>query len=150
MAQGVSAEYAGVLDGSVLPSSKADGRKNNAPVRAFVATFDLSLASVKKAFATPDTNVCFRVPKGYQFLYGIINASVTMGANATIAIGTAASAAKYRAAAIFTAAAPTLFGTSTAADDDPLSADEDVIFTIGVADLPGSGILLIQMFFAGR
>lgn len=148
MAQGVSAEFAGVLDGSVLPASKADGRRNNAPVRSFIATFDLSLAAVAKV--SGDTNVCFRVPAGYKFLYGVINASVTMGGTATIAIGVSGTAAKYKAAAIFTAAAPTLFGLSTAVDDAPLTADEDIIFTIAAADLPGTGILIIEMFFSGR
>jgi hypothetical protein len=148
MAQGYSAEMVGVLDGTLNPAGKADGRAINAKSRAFVATFDLSLAAVKKA--SGDTNVCFRVPVGYKFLYGIINASATMGASSTIAIGNSTTAAKYRAAAVFTAAAPTLFGLSTAADDAPLSADEDVIFTIGAADLPSSGILIVTMFFSAR
>jgi hypothetical protein len=148
MAQGVSAEFAGVLDGTLLPAAKADGRSNNSPVRAFVATFDLSLAAVAKV--SGDTNVCFRVPAGYRFLYGLINASATMGATATIAIGVSGTAGKYRTAATFTAAAPTLFGNSTAADDAPLSAYEDVLITIAAADLPASGILIVTMFYSGR
>lgn len=148
MAEGVSAEFTGVLDGSLLPAAKADGRSINAKVRAFVATLDLSLAAVKKA--SGDTNVCFRVPRGYRFLYGLLNASATMGATATIAIGVSGTPAKFRAAAIFTAAAPTLFGVSTAADDAPLSADEDVIITIAAADLPASGVLVVQMFYSAR
>jgi hypothetical protein len=149
MAQGVSAEMAGVLDGSVLPASKADGRVIGAKVRRYRATFDLSSASVKRA--NGDTNVCFRRPAGSSFGYGLLNASVTMGANATIAIGTAGDPGKYRAAATFTAAAPTLFGKSSAVDDVPLAAEEDVIITVGHADgLPAAGILTVDFYVSAR
>jgi hypothetical protein len=102
---------------------------------------------------TPNTKpdgdiVLARVPAGYRFAYGIINASATMGASAQVAIGVAGATGKYRAAAVFTAAAPTLFGVSTAADDDALTAEETVLLTISVAALPGSGTAYVDLYYS--
>ena len=60
----------------------------------------------------------------------------------------AGTAAKYRAAAVFTAAAPTLFGVSTAVDDAPLTAQEVVILTNTTAALPASGTLIVDLYFS--
>jgi hypothetical protein len=91
--------------------------------------------------------VLAQVPAGYAFAYGILNASATLGSS-TIAVGIAGTAAKYRAAATFTAAAPTLFGVSTAVDDAPLSAQETVILTNTTAALPSSGTLIVDLYFS--
>jgi hypothetical protein len=149
MAQGFSAELLGVLDSTLVPAGKSDGRVMGAKVRVYQATFDLSLATVKGA--SGDTNVCFRIPAGAKPLFGVLNASATMGATATIAVGNSTTAGKYRAAATFTTAnTPTLFMLSSASDDSPLTADEDVLITIAAAALPGSGILTVLMFCAAR
>jgi hypothetical protein len=87
------------------------------------------------------------LPKNAQFLYGVITASATLG-SATISIGTAASAAKYRAAAVFTSVnTPTLFGTA-AGSLSALTAAEQILVTVGTAALPASGTLDIQLFYA--
>lgn len=150
MAQGYSAEATGVFDGSTIPAGMSDGRHQGGRVRAYVATFDLSLAAVKKA--NGDTNVCFRLPAGCKPLYGYSLGSATMGANATVAIGNADTPGKYRAAATHTTAnAPQFFMLSSALDDAPLAADEDVIITVGHADgLPGAGIFQVVMFASAR
>lgn len=149
MAQGYAAELVGVLDSTLTVPAKTDGRTVNAKLRVFSATLDLALAAVKHA--NGDTNVLFRIPAGYKPLWGVLLGSATMGAAATIAVGIAGTAAKYRAAAIFTAVdTPTMFMKSSAADDDPLAADEDVIMTWGTADGPAAGVLQIFMVCAGR
>ena len=90
-----------------------------------------------------------KVPAGYRFAFGIINAgSATFGASATVAIGVAGATGKYRTAAVFTAAAPTLFGNSTAADDDALTAEETVLLTVAVAALPGSGTGYVDLYYS--
>ena len=89
-----------------------------------------------------------KVPAGYRFAFGIINGSATFGGTATVAIGVAGATGKYRAAAIFTAAAPTLFGVSTAADDDALTAEETVLLTIAAASLPGSGTGYVDLYYS--
>lgn len=149
MAQGYAAELIGVLDGTLNPAAKADGRLQGGTVRTYRAVLDMALATTAKNIA--DTNLIARIPRGEAVIGGQINASVTMGAAATIAIGNAAAPAKYRAAAVFTTPdAPTAFGIATAVDDAPLQAFEDVIMTIAAAALPGAGILVITLFTLGR
>lgn len=99
--------------------------------------------------ATTDTLVVGNLPAGSTFAFGVVNASATLGASATVAIGTSGSAGKYRAAATFTAAAPTLFGDSAAAAAaSPLAAEEQVIVTIGTAALPSSGTFIVDLFYS--
>jgi hypothetical protein len=49
---------------------------------------------------------------------------------------------------VFTAAAPTLFGAVAAVDDAPLTDAETVILTNTVAALPGSGTLVVDLFYS--
>lgn len=149
MAKGYPAALLGVIDGSKVPEIKADGRIYGARLRIYEAKYDLSLASVKKA--NGDTNVVAQIPANEKVVAFLILASATMGASATIAIGTASVPEKYRTAATFTTAnVPTLAMLSSAADDAPLSAEEEIIFTVGTADLPGAGILQIWAITSGR
>jgi hypothetical protein len=90
-----------------------------------------------------------KVPAGYTFAYGIINNTATLGASATIAIGVAGATGKYRAAAVQTATGPQLFGLAAAADDAPLTAEEDVILTVAVAGLPTSAeFAVVDLYFS--
>ena len=100
------------------------------------------------AQANGDTIVLTKVPAGYTFAFGMINASATFGGTATIAIGIAGTTGKYRTAATHTTTVPTLFGLYTAADDVPLAAEETILLTIAAADLPGSGSAVIDMYFS--
>lgn len=149
MAQGYAAELVGVLDGTLTSPAKADGRVHGGAVRNYHATLDMAQATVAKN--SGDTNVLFRLPAGCKPLFLVLTASATMGATATIAIGKSGTAAKYKAAAIFTAVdTPTMFMLSSAADDAPLAADEDVILTIAAAALPGAGVLTVDMLCSAR
>jgi hypothetical protein len=148
MAQGFSAEAVGVLDGLVNPPGKLDGRVVGGKLRRRRAVLDLSLAAVAKV--NGDTNVLTRIPRGEVFAFGMLTSSVTL-ATSTVSIGNAGTAAKYRAAAVFTAVdTPTPFGKATAADDLPLTDYEDVILTIATADLPGAGIVVVDIYTSGR
>jgi hypothetical protein len=124
------------------PNTKPDGGIHGGRLRRFRASFPMA------AQASGDDIVLAKVPAGSRFAYGIINASATMGASAQVAIGVAGATGKYRAAAVFTAAAPTLFGVSTAADDDALTAEETVLLTISVAALPGSGTAYVDLYYS--
>ncbi|MBP8231962.1 MAG: hypothetical protein KAY22_06620 [Rhizorhabdus sp.] len=149
MAKGYSAELVGVIDGTKVPDLKADGRVYGARLRAYQATFDMASSTVKKVVA--DTNVIAQIPANEKVVAILMLASVTMGASATIAVGTASTPAKYRAAATFTTAnVPTPTMLSSAGDDAPLSAEEEIIFTVGTADLPGAGILQFWVITTGR
>jgi hypothetical protein len=148
MAQGFAAELVGVLDSTLNPAGKSDARVAGARVRTHRATLDLSLAAVAKV--NGDTNVLARIPRGHRVIGGIINSTVTLGSS-TVAIGISGTAAKYKAAAVFTATdTPTLFGKAGAQDDPPLTDYEDVLLTVGAADLPGTGIVVIDILTSGR
>ncbi len=136
--------YANEVAGfGTTPNTKPDGGIHGGRLRRFRASFTMA------AQASGDDIVLAKVPAGYRFAFGILNASATMGASATVAIGITGATGKYRAAAVFTAAAPTLFGVNTAADDDALTAEETVLLTIAVAALPGSGTAYVDLYFSG-
>jgi hypothetical protein len=126
------------------PSVKASGAVQGGRLRRFRATIEYD------GQASADTIVLANVPAGYAFSHGMLTASATAGASATIAIGTADSAGKYRAAAVFTAAnTPTIFGLAAASKAAPLTAAERVIATIGVAALPNStDFLVVDLYYS--
>lgn len=138
MANTYASEVAGLES---VPVTNSNGAVQGGRLRRFRAT--ITLASQ----ADGDTIVLASVPAGYAFAYGILNASATLGSS-TIAIGVSGTAAKYRASAVFTAAAPTLFGVSTAVDDAPLTAGETVILTNTTAALPSSGTLIVDLYYS--
>lgn len=97
-----------------------------------------------------DTLVVGNLPAGATFAFGTITTSVTTG-TATIAVGIAGSTSKYAAAAAYTTAnAPTLFGTAATvgAADPALTAEEQVFCTIGTANLPASGTLVVDLYYS--
>ena len=94
-----------------------------------------------------DTIEVARLPKGARLLFGLLNATVSLS-TATIAIGIAGNAGKYRAAAAFTAVdTPTPFGAAANAGE-ALAAEEIVLLGIGTAALPAAGTLRVQLFYA--
>ena len=100
---------------------------------------------------TSDTLTVGNLPAGATFAFGVITASATMGASATLAVGTAGTTGKYRAAAVFTAVdTPTLFGTAATigAADPALTTEETVIVTIAAASLPAAGTLVIDLYYS--
>lgn len=87
--------------------------------------------------------VPIRIPRGAYVRGMWMNASVTMGASATIAIGITGATGKYRAAAVFTTTDSNVFSALNAAMGVALAAEEQIIMTVAVAALPASGRLLI-------
>lgn len=97
--------------------------------------------------ASGSTIVLANAPTGHTFSHGLITVSATTG-SATIAVGTAASAAKYAAAAAYTTAdVPALFGKAAAISAGAYTAEEQIIATTGGAALPSSGTAIIELFF---
>lgn len=88
-----------------------------------------------------------RIPKGSVFLGAVTTASATAGGTATLAFGIAGATGKYRAAAVHTTTAPTLFGVH-AAHGAATTIDEQVAVTTAAAALPASGTLTVTMLFA--
>jgi len=134
--------YSNDISGAyATPATKVSGAAVGGRLRRLRAV--ITLASQ----ADGDVVVLGKLPAGSIFAYGVLNASATLGSS-TIAVGISGTAAKYRAAAVFTAAAPTLFGTSTSVDDSPLSAEEEVILTNTTAALPSSGTLIVDLYYS--
>lgn len=97
-----------------------------------------------------DTITLQPIPANQVFAFGILNATATL-ATSTIAIGVAGAAEKFRSAAVFTAAAPTLFGNIGAMDDSNQDNPGGFvpIITIAEAALPGSGTLTVDIYTSG-
>lgn len=88
-----------------------------------------------------------RLPRGARVVAAYINASVTMGGTATLAIGIAGATGKYRAAATYTSADTTTWLGLNAATMAPLTADEQILLTVAAAALPSSGRLVITFLY---
>jgi len=136
MATTYAKEYGYAIAKTLKPANEL-----NAKVRRFKATIDLA------AQASGDIIKLFKVPAGYSFLTGILNASASLSTS-TIKIGTADDDDKYRASAVHTATAPTLFGDQAGFVAGGNTADEEVILTVGTAALPASGTLIVDMLFS--
>lgn len=146
MAQYLSNELAGTTTG--LSTAAGTGYKPNATV--YGARLKRLRASVTMASqTTSDTILLGNLPAGATFVYGVINTTATLGTS-TVAIGITGTTGKYRAAATFTTAdTPTLFGTAAQqALASPLAAEESVIATIAVANLPASGTLIVDLVYS--
>jgi hypothetical protein len=128
------------------PVGQVDGSAQGGHVRVYRE--QIALAS--GVGTTADTIVVAYPSKGEQFLFGVLTSTVTLGTS-TVAIGITGATGKYRAAATFTAVdTPTLFGAGAAGlgGAGKLSADEEVFLTIGTANLPTSGTLTVDLYFA--
>jgi hypothetical protein len=122
------------------PRNNVSGAHQGARVRVWRETITLASQPTADQIVIADN-----VPVGSTFMYGIITATVSLGTS-TIAIGTVATAGKYRAAAVFTSTdTPTLFGVTTG--QAPLTTAETVQITIAVAALPASGTLTTALFY---
>lgn len=146
MAAYLSTELGSTANQTVAPVGyKPRASVYHAKLKRLRASFTLATQTIS------DTLVLGVLPAGATFAYGVYNASVTLGGTATLAIGITGATAKYAAATAFTAVnAPTLFGTvATAGAADPaLTAEEQVFVTIAGASLPGSGTMVIDLYYS--
>lgn len=149
MAQYLSNELAGTTTGTTQATGVAAGYKPRATVyggRLKRLRATIALASQ----TTSDTLLLGNLPAGAVFAFGVLTSSASLGSS-TLAIGTAASAGAYRAAATFTSTdTPTPFGvTAAVAGSDAGAATETpVIGTIATANLPASGTLVVDIYYS--
>lgn len=136
------------LGGSANQTAAPTGYKPNAGayggrLRRIRGTFTYNTQT------TSDTLTVGTLPAGATFAGGNITTSASTS-TATLAIGIAGTTGKYRAAAaVTTTDVPQPFGTAaTVGAASPLSAEEQVIVTIGTASLPGSGTLVVDLFYS--
>lgn len=137
------AEHNSVQAAAKAAGSKLDGAIHGGKLRRFRA--DVNLASQ----ASGDTINLITLPRGYRFAHGMLNTDTSLGAS-TLAIGVSGTAAKFRAAATFTATdTPTPFGKQ-APTEEAEGAEQAIIATIGTAALPASGNLTIDIYASER
>lgn len=141
MTQHYSNEYANVDSQPQSPAEAANGF--GARLRRYRATIPLA------SQASGDTIVLGDIPANSILAFGVLTSDTSLGA-ATLAIGDASSAAKYRAASTFTATdTPTPFGKASAVSGAQSTDVERVIATIGTAALPASGTAVVDLYFSG-
>jgi hypothetical protein len=131
---------------SASPVAQMDGSLQGGHVRVYQEIITLATQT------TSDTIIVAYPSKGETFLYGVLTSTVSLGTS-TVAIGITGTTGKYRAAATFTAVdTPTPFGVTanmiSSGAPAKLTADETVFITIATASLPGSGTLVVQLYFA--
>lgn len=128
---------------NTVPARRVDGSVWTARLRRYRATITLA------GQGSGDDVVLFRVPAGSVFAYGVLNTSASLGGTATIAVGVSGTTNRYKNAATFQAPnTPTLFGKTAEVSGAALAADTDIVLTIGTAALPGSGTLVVDMYFS--
>lgn len=144
MTNRLSSERAAAAGGT-LPQAQPDGALVGAKLRRIRASFALA------GQASGDTLEIGVLPIGAAFAGIRITSGASLG-TATIAVGNATNAAKYKAAAAFTAVdTPTTYGKASALDDAPSTDPETVIATIGTAALPGTGEpLVFELLYTTR
>lgn len=125
-------------------------------MRSYRATIPLDAPKLSPtqngaSITTADTVSLCKVPAGMRFLKGTLTSSVSLGTS-TIAVGNASDAAKYKAAAVFTAVdTPTDFGKAAAMALPAAGGDEEVLLTVAEATLPttAGAKLIVDMIFVG-
>ena len=110
---------------------------NGGKVRCAIAEFTCA-SDAAATYTAP-----IKLPKGARVICGFLNASVTMGGTATLAIGISGATGKYRAAATYTTADTFTIIALNAATGAVLTAEEQILLTVAAAALPSSGRLLI-------
>lgn len=126
---------------STTPAGQVDGSVQGGHVRVYREKITLASQT------TSDTIVLAYPTVGETFLYGVLTTDTSLGSS-QVSIGIAGTTAKYKALGTFTATdTPTFFGKA-AAQSAKLTADETVFMTIGTANLPSSGTLVVDLYFA--
>lgn len=130
----------GVLDGTAQPPIMEDPKYFGARIHCIIATY------TTQADAIGDTIVFGELPKGAVPLAEVENTDTTLGTS-TLAIGSTASAAKYRAAHTLTGVDTPSPGIKGAAVGVATTAKETLIATVAVAALPTGAKISFQFHY---
>jgi hypothetical protein len=140
MANQSSIEYAAYS--GTAPQVQPDGKLQAGKLRCLQASFNLANA----VQANGDVLTLGQLPANARIKSIKMTSSVTL-ATSTVAIGIAGTAAKYRAAAVFTTVdVPTIVGPGAVAKAAAAnSIAETLIATVAVAALPAAGTLIFEV-----
>ena len=144
MADFYASTFVGVKDGTKVPADRADGRQVRANECVIVAP-----KVAAQAYANGDRLFIGSVRAGEHVREIKVTSDTSFGTT-TLSIGTTAAPTKYVNAKTMTVTdVPTLIGPkATAADDGPLSADEDIWVTLGVGGIAGGVLFTFEMVLA--
>lgn len=140
MANQSSIEYAAYNGTS--PQVQPDGKLQNGKIRCLQASFNLASA----VQASGDVLTLGQIPAGAIIKSIKMTSSVSL-ATSTVAIGISGTAAKYRAAAVFTTVdVPTPVGPGAVAKAAAAnSVAETLLATVSTAALPSAGTLVFEI-----
>jgi hypothetical protein len=144
MANYLSNELAGTTTG--LTTAPAAGYKPRASVYGGMLKRYRATVALAGQLVGDTIQLC-NLPPGATFAFGVFNASTPI--SSALAVGTAATAGKYRASGPVSGTdTPTIFGTAAqaGAPDPALSAEETVFLSIGSVALPSSGTLVVDLY----
>lgn len=136
--------FVGVKDGTKVPADRLDGRKVGAK-----GSYIRGSKTAGQAWANGDLIYLGSLRAGESIRNITVNTDTTLGST-TLTIGTIATPAKYANAVTNTVLdRPVSIGPrATAADDAPLSADEDIWLTLGVGGIAGGINVTFQLEIA--
>lgn len=138
----------GVIDGTLPTPLKIAGALNGGQRRSFTEIFDLSKSNVDKVAGT--NNVVCDIPVGHALQTILVRSTVSL-TTSQLSFGIAGSAALYGAAKAYgTTAEAAIEYLLTAKKGVPLSAAQRLIMTTTVADLPGAGIICVEVTTSAR
>jgi hypothetical protein len=149
MAQGFAAELVGVLDGTLNPRQSATGAS---PMRAAHPSRNARpRAGDDQERQRRHQRACAHSARAASSS-AILNFDGRRSARRRPSrSATRTTAAKYKNAAVFTHARHAdLYMNAAAQDDAPLADFEDVLMTFGAANLPGAGIVVVELLVSGR
>lgn len=138
----------GAVDGTEPTPTKIPGAVNGGERRSFTARFDL--ADSASNFASGQKCFCSTIPQGHALQAIRVRSTVSL-TTSTLKFGTAASDALYGSAAAY--------GTTpdvekeyllTAQKGLILGADANILMTIGTANLPASGTVVVEIITSAR
>jgi hypothetical protein len=144
MADFYGLEHVGIADGTANPKRKYDFRVVGGKLRRIRST-----KTTAQALAIGDRLYAGRLPANCSLRAVSIVASASLG-TATLSLGTTASPTKYVNAKTMTAAdIPTGIGPSAATFiADPMSVDEELWFTVGVAGIAGGVVMASDLTYS--
>lgn len=144
MATIYAAQQVGVMDGTKVPADRADGRQVHAKKSVILASKVTGLA-----WAAADIIVLGKLNPGEKLVAVRLTTGTSLGTS-TVSIGTVASPSKYVAAATLTVVdVPTPIGPKASTlDDDPLTAPETIVATIGTATIASGTVLTFELEIA--
>jgi hypothetical protein len=138
----------GVIDGTLPTPLKIPGALNDGPTRAFVEIFDLSKTNVDKVAGT--NNICFDIPDGHAPMAIIVRSTVSL-TTSQLAFGITGTVAKFGTAKAYgTTPELAVEYLLTSMKGVQVVGNQRVIMTCTVADLPGAGIICVEMRTSAR